>query len=337
MKVAVAGLGFMGLTHLRVWRSMPQVKVVAVASDDPVRLSGDLREVAGNLGLPGERLDFSSYRKYSDWREAALDPEVEAVDICLPTDLHAEACRTALEAGKHVLVEKPLALDSVTARQILDTARAAGRTLMVAQVLRFFPAYRVLQQMAQAGNTGAIRTATFRRQCAAPRWSAWLLEGARSGGAAFDLLVHDADMCIRLFGLPAAVSATGFGCLERGTDWFTANLRYPETAVSIAGGWGPGPDYPFSMEYSVAGEGGVLEYNSAREEVVFFPSQGGRSKIDLEPVDPYHSEIEYFFKCCRENSAPELCPPADSAAAVRIAECMVESRRRGGEWIACGF
>ena len=316
---------------------MPQVEVVVVASDDPVRLSGDLREVSGNLGLPGERLDFSSYRKYSDWREAALDPDVEVVDICLPTDLHAEACQVALAVGKHVLVEKPLALDFTTARRILDTARASGRTLMVAQVLRFFPAYRALHEKAKAGELGPILTAAFRRRCAAPRWSSWLLDGRRSGGAAFDLLVHDADMCIGLFGRPAAVSATGFGRLERGIDWFTANLRYPETAVTIAGGWCPASDYPFSMEYRIIGAAGVLEYQSAAQETVFFPAKGGRSKLDLDTVDPYRSEIEYFLKCCCENSAPELCPPEDSAAAVRIAECMVESRNQGGEWISCGF
>ncbi|MCP5110142.1 MAG: Gfo/Idh/MocA family oxidoreductase, partial [bacterium] len=103
------GLGFMGRTHLQALKNIPQAEVVAVASDVPEALTGDLSSVQGNLGTSGEKFDFSGMNKYSDWKDAVADPAVEAVDICLPTHLHAPAALAAIEAGKHVLLEKPLA------------------------------------------------------------------------------------------------------------------------------------------------------------------------------------------------------------------------------------
>jgi len=78
MKIAVLGLGFMGSTHLKAWRQIPGAQLAAVASNNKVRLSGDLTGVAGNLGGPGEKLDFSSVAKYSRAEDAVHDPDVEA-------------------------------------------------------------------------------------------------------------------------------------------------------------------------------------------------------------------------------------------------------------------
>ena len=111
MKIAMIGLGFMGSTHLKAYRNVPDVELVAVSSDDPVKLTGDLSDIKGNLGGSGEKLDFSGLRKYADYREVCADADVEAVDLCLPTDLHAPAAIAALNAGKHVLVEKPMAIN----------------------------------------------------------------------------------------------------------------------------------------------------------------------------------------------------------------------------------
>jgi len=99
MKLGLIGLGFMGLTHLKALRKIPGVEIVAVASNDPVALSGDLTAVGGNLGVEGERFDFAGMHRYEDWREAVRDPAAEAVDLCLPTHLHAPAALAALEAS----------------------------------------------------------------------------------------------------------------------------------------------------------------------------------------------------------------------------------------------
>jgi predicted dehydrogenase len=89
MRIGVAGLGFMGSTHIRALRSIPQAQLVAVCSHDEKKLAGDLSAVQGNLGGPGERSDFSGVAKYRDLRQMLEDPNVDAVDLCLPTHLHA--------------------------------------------------------------------------------------------------------------------------------------------------------------------------------------------------------------------------------------------------------
>jgi predicted dehydrogenase len=182
MKIAVLGLGFMGSTHLKAWKKVPGAQLVAVASNIEKQLTGDLSDIQGNIGGPGGKLDFSAVKKYRDPLEAVRDPEVEAVDICLPTHQHAEAALAALRAGKHVLVEKPMALDGASADEMIAEAHRSGRVLMGAQVVRFIPSYRAAAEMVRCGKLGQVRSAIFRRRCAAPAWSAWLSDPAASGG-----------------------------------------------------------------------------------------------------------------------------------------------------------
>ncbi len=103
INVAVIGLGFMGATHLKAWRNVPAARLHAVVDADPRRLTGDLSSVGGNLTTTDARYDFSGVRAYTTLEEALADPQVDAVDICLPTDQHAVTVTAALRAGKHVL------------------------------------------------------------------------------------------------------------------------------------------------------------------------------------------------------------------------------------------
>jgi len=110
MRVGVIGLGFMGSTHLKSLLAIPGAELVAVCSRDEAKLTGDFAGIQGNIGGPGAKMDFRGVAQYRDIRELLQDSQVEAVDICLPTNLHASVAIDALRAGKHVLVEKPMAL-----------------------------------------------------------------------------------------------------------------------------------------------------------------------------------------------------------------------------------
>jgi predicted dehydrogenase len=338
MKIAVLGLGFMGSTHLKAWREIPGAQLAAVASQNERRLSGDLSGVQGNLGGPGEILDFSGIAKYTSADEAARDPHVDAVDICLPTHLHERIAILALASGKHVLVEKPMALDGPSCTRMIAEAEHRHRTLMVAQVLRFIPSYRAAADIIRSGRLGPVRAALFRRRCAAPAWSAWLSDPARSGGGVFDLLIHDIDCCLHLFGKPEAVYATGYEDLPRGIDSIVAQLWYRGIgAVAITGGWHHPVAYPFSMEFTIVAEGGTLEFNSAGAPLSEFGADGQRHSVELPPADGYRSELEYFLDCVVNRHRPTLCPPEESAEAVKLALLMLESRRANGERIPCSF
>ncbi|MFN3326473.1 MAG: Gfo/Idh/MocA family protein [Bryobacteraceae bacterium] len=336
MRIAVAGLGFMGSMHLKALRNIPGATLHAVVSSDPAKLAGDLSGIQGNLGGPGEKMDFTSVRKYTRVEEALADPDVDAIDICLPTHRHAEVATAALQAGKHVLVEKPLALDGAEADAVLAAAAASGRILMTAQVLRFFPDYLPLADLIRCNKLGPVRSALFRRRCAAPTWSAWLADASRSGGGVFDLLIHDVDICLHLFGAPEAVSATGHEDMQRGIDTITAQLHYPAIgSVTITGGWHHPQSYPFSMEYTVVAEEGTVDYSSAHRPPSLYRADGSEELLPVPEKDGYQAEIEYFLDCCRTGRKPAICPPEESAAAVKIARLMAEARNGKGETIPC--
>ena len=338
MKIAVIGLGFMGSTHLKALKTVPEAELAAVVSSDDKKLSGDLSSIQGNLGGPGEKMDFSRVKKYHHLREALEDPEIEAVDICLPTDHHAPAALAALRAGKHVLLEKPMALDGAGADQLLDEAHKSGRLLMTGQVLRFIGAYRKTAERVKSGALGSVRSALFRRRCAAPAWSQWLSDPAKSGGGVFDLLIHDVDFCIHLFGRPAAVSALGYENLPRGIDLILAEFHYPSIgSVAIAGGWHHPKAYPFSMEFTVVADGGTLDYSSDGRPLALYGAQGDKQVLDSAEDDWFAEELKYFVDCASHGRKPELCPPEESAMAVKLARLMIESRNKNGEKIACSL
>src|ERR1700687_2225798 len=110
MRVGVIGLGFMGSTHIQALLSIPGAELAAVCSRDETRLSGDLSAVRGNTGGPAAKLNFAGVAKYREITQILDDPSLDAIDICLPTYQHASVAIDALRAGKHVLVEKPMAL-----------------------------------------------------------------------------------------------------------------------------------------------------------------------------------------------------------------------------------
>ncbi len=333
LKLGVVGLGYMGTTHLRAYSRMSAVELAAVASRDDRKLAGDFEGVRGNLSPAGDKIDLGTARRYRTPDELFSDDGVEAVDLCVPTDLHLPLTKAALLAGKHVLVEKPMALDADQCAEMLAVAREAGRVLMVAHVLRFWPEYRVARDVVRTGGIGPPREALFRRRCAVPSWGDWLNEPARSGGGAFDLLIHDFDFALHLFGRPDRIRAWGVEDPSLGIDLAQAQVQFPDGLVaSVQGGWHTG-EVPFAMEYCVTGTRGTLEYHSAyRPPTVYRNGEPGR-ELEFERRDPFQAELEAFVDACRQGVAPALCPPEESALAVSIAARALQSRRSGGDWL----
>jgi len=330
INVAVVGLGFMGVTHLKGWRNVPGARLCAVVDADTKKLSGDLSSVGGNLGGGGEKFDFSDVRGYRSLAEALTDPAIDAVDICLPTDQHAPAATAALRAGKHVLTEKPMSLDAPTSEALVRESEASGKILMAAHVLRFFPAYEKLTECVRA--RGAVRSALFRRRCAAPAWSPWMKDPSKSGGGIMDLLIHDADFCISLLGMPQAVRARGYRDLPRGIDVIHADLIYANQGpVIISGGWHHPSSYPFSMEFTVTTDAATFDWSSTTSDFRSYGEDGEGKSLPLEEKDAFTAELTYFAECVANNRQPERCPPAQSVQAVALIEKMVESRERNGD------
>lgn len=332
MKIGVAGLGFMGSTHLQAYQSVPNAEIAAVASSDEKKRSGDLSAIQGNLDRPGEAMDFGAAARYATVEEMLADPNVDAVDLCMPSYLHAELTLKALEAGKHVLIEKPMALTGDECDQMVEAARKHGRVLMVAQVLRFWPDYARAREIIQSGEIGPVKAVFFRRKCAAPAWGKWMHDRSRSGGGVFDLLIHDFDFALHLFGKPASIKAQGVEEIEKGIDVVEAELEYEAPRpVVISGGWHHPQSYPFSMEFSVVCEGGTLDFHSGLRRLTLYRGDGSSEEPKLSEQDGFVAELSAFVDACETGTAPEHCPPEESALATRMTLAMRTSREQGGE------
>ncbi len=309
----------MGSTHLKAALALPEIQVAAVCSRDEKKLAGDFSEIRGNNSDPGGRVDLSSVAKYREIPALLADPSLDAVDISLPTGMHESVTLAALAAGKHVLVEKPMALDGASADRMLDAADRAGRVLMSAQVIRFWPEYAALRETLCEGRLGAFRGATFRRRCAAPSWGVW------EGGGAFDLLIHDFDFVLHLLGAPQALSAGGYYDDAAGIDLLHTLLFYPDGAqVLITGGWHNRGEYPFSMEFTATFDRDTVEFSTA----------SGIGVREHPPGHAFAAELAYFARCCA-GQPNRLCPPQESAAAIKLIRLALDARPLKGEKIAC--
>jgi len=143
---------------------------------------------------------------------------------------------------------------------------------------------------------------------------------------------------VHLLSIPPAVSATGYEKLERGIDIIQAELHYPSIgSVVVTGGWHHPKAYPFSMEFTVVADGGTLDYSSDGRPLALYRSDGEKQILDSGDADWFTEELKYFVDCAAHGLKAELCPPQESALAVKLARLMVESRERNGEKIPCSL
>lgn len=167
-------------------------RVVAFAGRDAASLAA----LAAHYDVP---------RTYTDWREMLQDPDVEAVHIVTPPDLHAEMAVAALQAGKHVFVEKPLATTNADAQAILDAARSAGRVAGINYVMRYDPLYQAVQTVARAGWLGPLTHIGFENYASDEGLGDdhWFWDQAQSGGIFVEHGVHFFDIVGAIAGAPA--------------------------------------------------------------------------------------------------------------------------------------
>jgi predicted dehydrogenase len=322
--VSIIGAGFMGSTHAAAYAALTdRVRVKTVCARSLERAA----RVAATVGAEPS----------VDVEALLRDPEIVAVDVCLPTPLHRELAERAFAAGKHVFLEKPIALTIRDADAIVAAAERSGKMLMVGLVLRFWPEYVRLQQLAHAGELGRPRAVATRRLSPPADWTDWLRDREQSGGTAVDLLIHDFDQMNALLGTPRRVYAS-----EPEPGHVQAIVEY-DGATGIAEGSMTMPrSYPFSSSIRVLGAGGVAEYDfsavavegegnigattSARGLRVY-PAGGEMRLEEVESADPWAPEIEYFVACLEQNRFPEVGTGEQARRALAVSLAANESLR----------
>ena len=317
LDVAVLGSGFMGGTHARAFANLADVNLVAVSSRSEEKARGLAEEVG------------------CEWTTDAMalieDPRIEAVSITLPTQLHKEFTVAALNAGKHVLVEKPMALSLEECDAMIEAAEETGRVLMVAHVLRFWPEYVAVADLVKSGELGKPLSATATRYIEFPGWADWFRNPEWTGGAVLDLHIHDLDTLNWLFGKPKSVYAEGRRGAYGGWDQAMTLVDYGDVKAFAEGNALMPKGYPFTMTLAVRCEKGNVEYTlRAGGEQVDSAADGinalmvyepGKEPRPLRPPagDGYADQIAYFTQCILQGRQPERGTPQQGRLAVETA------------------
>jgi predicted dehydrogenase len=330
--VALVGAGFIGGVHADAWSAIDGAQVRVVVDQDPVRAE----RLATRIGAVAS----------TSLREALDRPDVVAVDVCLPTAHHSRAIAEAATAGKHILSEKPIALDLDEADRAIQTATDADVIFMVAHVVRFWPEYKRLLAITREGTLGPLLALSCSRLIQTPDWSYadWMRDPAVSRGVGPEVMIHDLDVTAALLGRPKSVSATGVQ--DHGGWSHLHTLLHYEQAVSVSleAGWDAPDAQPFAAWFRAVFERGLVEYDSRRRPSLLVLEEAKTHKTATDEhdalstggpwqfeVEGYVNEIRYFVACVRGGDQPTLCPPDDARTALELALAVNQAATSGAE------
>lgn len=336
VKVGIVGLGFMGQTHIKAYQQIPQAKIVAVC--DTVRLpkDGNLIGVTGNISsTESVFLDPTEVKAYRDFEHFINDSDVELVDICVPTKFHIPMSIKALEAGKHVICEKPLARTSQECLVLLDVLKATKKFFMPAMCLRFWPEWAWLKRVIEDQTYGKLLSLSIQRLSEPPHWSRDVyLKGKESGGALLDLHIHDTDFVIFCFGKPKEIYTTAQTFLSGAFDYVSTIYRFENgPSVTAEGSWLLHQGFGFKMSYRADFEHATIDYDSKRgqEALIIYENGKGKTIISLQWPDPdgYVGELRYFVECIEKETPPQIVTAEDGYWSVKICELEEHSALTG--------
>lgn len=331
--VGIIGMGFMGWRHAEsyAWASKrgSACEIVAVFDHDRSRCEAPATE--GNISGSGERAR-PTWRVCASVDELLADPRVELVSVCTPTVTHVDIARRALDAGTHVLVEKPVGLSAAAVRVLVDAARGASTLCVPAHCMRFWPGWDWLRDAVLSGDFGRVRSAAFMRAGAMPRWSSAYGDVAQSGGVLVDFHIHDADFVLWALGTPRAVCATG-------DDMHVTTMHRFDGAgpahVTAEAGWSRSVGSGFRMRYTVAFERATAEFEMGREPALMLSDDAGSRTIALPEGTGYDRQIEHVVRVIGEGRRDVRVTMDDALAVAELLDAERESLRLGA-WVELG-
>ncbi|MBX7255719.1 MAG: Gfo/Idh/MocA family oxidoreductase [Candidatus Hydrogenedentes bacterium] len=326
LRIGVVGAGFMGRAHCQAYQQIPEVEEIHLLT---------LRHTVPQAkSLAAE---YSKIVAIETSLDALFEAGIHALDICTPTPSHASLLRAAIAQQTPVLCEKPIDLDFRRARALVAEADSAGVPLMVAQVIRFWPEYIYLRDTIRSGRLGALMHLAMERYSPMPGWSDgdWFRNLEASGGALFDLHVHDIDFARDVLGLPRAISCCGRTRDHKAyTDVFTTLVFDAPYTVTAFASYEMPRSVPFRMKYRALFESGMLEYDIQQKPTLVEYDENVRSAIDLSSeVNGYRAECSYFARCVARREAPDEASGSSAAETIRLLHLVHDSAARQGSWI----
>lgn len=325
LRVGVIGLGAMGRQHVRVWTELADVDLAGVCDLD----AGAVERCLKGRSAPG----YTAFERMLD--EVPLD----AVSVAVPTTLHEAVATFAMEQGVAVLIEKPLADHSDSARRLITCAERTGVVAGVGHIERFNPAFRELERRLAAEQIGQIFQIKARRTGpTAMRVS--------DVGVTLDLATHELDIVCRLVQAPLLqlYAQTARRVRSAHEDLFTALLRFADGTVALLDVNWLTPSK--IRELWVTGERGTFVVDYLMQDLTFHEnsdappptfdaspavarvSEGNAIRYAIERVEPLRAQLEAFAAAVRANGDPPV-PLRDGLLAVQLAELALYSAATG--------
>ncbi|MFQ5854120.1 MAG: Gfo/Idh/MocA family protein [Anaerolineae bacterium] len=325
LKLGLLGAGFIGRIHAAALDQIDGVQLVAIA-DSNAQAADDLARAY-------------HARAYETVEDLIQAPDIEVVDVCLPTFLHEYSVSRAAAEGKHIICEKPLALTKAEAERMAAAVDSAGVHFMVAQVLRFSPEYVAIKNLVQDQSLGRpLMTVAYRLE--EPRAMEWIKDPALSGGAVLDLHVHDLDFLYSIFGMPQAVCAVGVQSDTGAWDHVVTSLDFAAVKGSAEASYLMPVGYPFSVGFRLVCTKGSVEYRSRvirmdgerhpeRSELMVYRPGQPAYEVDTPDTDGYLAELRYFVDCLNRGRRPTVATMAEALDVLDIVMAVQEALSSG--------
>lgn len=319
VRVGVIGAGAFGESHVVGYKSLPYVTLDAVCDANPARAQA----IAGRYGIP---------RTYTDYREMLTTTPLDAVSVCTPEDAHLAPALAVIRAGKHLLVEKPIATTMDDAHEIVNAAREADVFLMPGHILRFETRHALVQERIASGELGEIVSITARRN--RPKWLAKTY--LRAHGV-LEASIHDLDLLLWYTGdrvsRVRAVQRNTANYPNPDATW--ALLEFCKGAVAYVENLWLNPDaggIGTNDAMQVTGTRGIanIDFVNAglslwRETGYLAPDISHEPRVRGELFGALKEELAYFTRCVLENRPPELVSLDDALHGLQVALAIIES------------
>ena len=313
LKRAWVGVGGISGAHIPAWEERRDAELVALC---------DIR---------AEQMEkYKNKHCYTDFDEMLKNEEIDILDICLPTYLHAEFAIKAMNMGINVICEKPVSLNAADVARVYSTAKSNNVKFMVAQVLRFWPEYSIIKEIYDTGKYGRLLSGHMGRLGVRPKWSwdGWMMDENRSGLVPFDLHIHDLDFIVYAFGKPKEFK--DYRARSENQDYINSIYEYDGFFITTEAAWYDAP-YPFAANFRFQFEKALAVFENhemtiyEKDGKIFKPvSQSGEDTgdIGLPKSNAYSNEINYFADCVLSGAEPDRVKPAELETVISILKAL---------------
>ncbi len=339
LRVALIGTGNFGKFHLEKWLEV-----------DGAVIAGVFDSSAESAVAAAEEFDVATV--YDSLQDAIGDDEIDAVDICVPNRGHTPTAIAALQAGKHVICEKPLATTAAEIERVIAARQRSGKLLMTAQHLRFEERSVAFKKMVDADRIGEVyyARAFWLRRRMLPVSPGFIRKDQSGGGSCIDIGVHALDLALHFMGFPEPISVTGiadcklakragvynlwgeFDAADLDVEDFAAGMIRFENgaALTLEVSWMLNIDEDESYGVHLFGENGggrwpELKFSSEHDGLLL-----DEQVVSVRENHGHRNELRAFVEAVR-SGGPSPVPAEQSLVVARILEGLYKSEESGGE------